>query len=111
MLLYKVILYDRKVYILLITIYSMTKQSNTKINCPNCNAENIKKDGLRITENRGKIQRFKCRECSKRFVLDFISWAIFRNYEYKDPSFIEIINDKIVIRKEIFQKKYLDPRD
>ncbi len=70
MLLYKVILHDRKVYILLITIYSMTKQSNTKINCPNCKAENIKKDGLRITENRGKIQRFKCRECSKRFVLD-----------------------------------------
>ena len=37
-------------------------------------------------------------------VLDFVSWAIFRNYEHKDPSFLEIIKDKIVIKKEIFQK-------
>ena len=43
-------------------------------------------------------------------VLDFISWAIFRNYEHKDPNFIEIIKDKIVIKKEVFQN-YLDPRD
>ncbi len=44
-------------------------------------------------------------------VLDFISWAIFRNYEHKDSSFMDLIKDKIVIRKEIFQKDYLDPRD
>ena len=31
MLLYKVILYDRKGYILVITIYSMTKQSNERL--------------------------------------------------------------------------------
>lgn len=37
-------------------------------------------------------------------VLDFISWAIFRNYEYKDSIFIEMIKDKIVIKKEVFQK-------
>jgi hypothetical protein len=37
-------------------------------------------------------------------VLDFISWAIFRNYEYNDSKFIEIIKDKIVIKKEVFQK-------
>ena len=37
-------------------------------------------------------------------VLDFISWAVFRNYEYQDSRFIEIIKDKIVIKKEIFQK-------
>ena len=44
-------------------------------------------------------------------VLDFISWAIFRNYEYKDNRFSELIKDKIVIKKEIFQKNYPDPRD
>ncbi len=44
-------------------------------------------------------------------VLDFISWAIFRNYEHKDSHFIDIIKDRIVIKKEIFQKRYLDPRD
>ena len=37
-------------------------------------------------------------------VLDFISWAIFRNYEYQDSQFIDLIKDKIVIKKEVFQK-------
>lgn len=37
-------------------------------------------------------------------VLDFVSWAIFRNYEYKDSRFINIIKDKIVIKKEVFEK-------
>ena len=37
-------------------------------------------------------------------VLDFISWAIFRNYEYKDSSFMKIVKDKIVIKKEVFEK-------
>lgn len=46
-------------------------------------------------------------------VLDFISWAIFRNYEYKDSRFMEIVKDKIVIKKEVFEKQeiYPDPRD
>lgn len=44
-------------------------------------------------------------------VLDFISRAIFRNYEHKDPSFLEIIKDKIVIKKKIFQREiHPDPR-
>lgn len=37
-------------------------------------------------------------------VLDFISWSIFRNYEYKDSRFFEKIKDKIVIKKEVFNK-------
>jgi len=41
-----------------------------KIVCPDCKAENIKKDGLRITEDRGLIQRYKCLECSHRFIQD-----------------------------------------
>ncbi len=41
-----------------------------KICCPKCNNHNYKKDGLRGTENRGKIQRYKCKECSYRFVED-----------------------------------------
>ncbi|MFA6022735.1 MAG: DUF3800 domain-containing protein [Candidatus Pacearchaeota archaeon] len=43
-------------------------------------------------------------------VLDFISWSIFRNYEYKDPRFMNIIKDKIVTKKEIFEV-YPAPRD
>lgn len=37
-------------------------------------------------------------------VLDFVSWSIFRNYEYKDSSFMDLIKDKIVIKKEMFEK-------
>jgi len=37
-------------------------------------------------------------------VLDFISWAIFRNYEFNDSRFFDIIKNKIVIKKEVFQK-------
>lgn len=40
------------------------------IKCPNCKTQNIKKDGKRKTENRGLIQRYKCLECSKRFIQD-----------------------------------------
>ena len=41
-----------------------------KIICRRCKNENIKKDGYRPTQNRGKIQRYKCLECGFRFVLD-----------------------------------------
>lgn len=37
-------------------------------------------------------------------VLDFISWAIFRNYEHSDSRFLDMIKDRIVIKKEVFQK-------
>lgn len=42
----------------------------TKVICPDCKAEHIKKNGKRKTENRGLIQRYKCLECGKRFTLD-----------------------------------------
>ncbi len=41
-----------------------------KIICSNCKKERIKQDGKRKTENRGLIQRYKCKECGFRFVLD-----------------------------------------
>ena len=37
-------------------------------------------------------------------VLDFVSWSIFRNYEHSDSRFMDIIKDKIVIKKEVFEK-------
>lgn len=37
-------------------------------------------------------------------VLDFVSWAVYRNYEHKDPRFMDLIKDKIVIKKEVFEK-------
>lgn len=41
-----------------------------KVICPNCKTKQTKKDGKRKTENRGFIQRHKCLECNKRFVID-----------------------------------------
>jgi len=41
-----------------------------KVCCPKCKTEKVKKDGKRKTDNRGLIQRFKCKECSHRFVED-----------------------------------------
>ncbi len=37
-------------------------------------------------------------------VLDFVSWSIFRNYEYNDSRFMDIVKDKITIKKEMFEK-------
>ncbi|HLD55077.1 MAG TPA: DUF3800 domain-containing protein [Candidatus Nanoarchaeia archaeon] len=37
-------------------------------------------------------------------VLDFVSWSIFRNYENSDSRFMDIIKNKIVIKKEVFEK-------
>mgnify|MGYP001610667725 FL=1 len=98
MLLYKVILYDRKVYILLITIYSMTKQSNIKINCENCKSNNTKKDGLRKTENRGKIQRYSCKECGYRFTLDDGFYRM-RNNPIKITQSIDLFYRGVSTRK------------
>jgi len=41
-----------------------------EIICPHCKEKHIKKDGLRTTEKRGKIQRYRCNLCNYRFVVD-----------------------------------------
>lgn len=38
--------------------------------CPKCKGKNIKKNGARNTQNRGKIQRFMCKGCGFRFTKD-----------------------------------------
>ena len=51
--------------------YTNQKQDDYKyISCPKCRNNFIKKDGQRKTENRGLIQRYKCKECNFRFVID-----------------------------------------
>lgn len=41
-----------------------------KISCPKCKSKEIIKWGKRKTENRGKIQRFRCKSCSDTFITD-----------------------------------------
>ena len=40
------------------------------VKCKKCQSENITKRGQRKTQNRGLIQRYFCKSCNKRFVLD-----------------------------------------
>ena len=41
-----------------------------KIKCRHCGEKNFVKQGYRKTENRGRIQKFYCRECHKYFTAD-----------------------------------------
>ncbi len=41
-----------------------------EIICEKCNGKKIKKDGVRETTNRSKVQRYKCKDCSHRFSID-----------------------------------------
>jgi len=51
------------------TTQSKDKMEN-KIQCPKCKGSNTKKRGLRQTQNRGKIQRYFCKDCKYSFVED-----------------------------------------
>lgn len=43
---------------------------NKALQCPKCSGKEITKRGLRITESREKIQKYFCKTCKHRFVLD-----------------------------------------
>lgn len=40
------------------------------MNCPKCQSEQITKRGIRYTESREKIQKYFCKTCKHRFILD-----------------------------------------
>jgi len=47
------------------------KNSNyKKLSCPNCKSKNVIKWCKRKTQNRGLIQRYKCKDCGKYFTID-----------------------------------------
>jgi len=46
------------------------KEIEVKNICPNCKSENVIKWTKRKTQNRGIIQRYKCKDCSKYFTID-----------------------------------------
>jgi transposase-like protein len=43
---------------------------NKTLQCPKCSGNEVTKRGLRITESREKIQKYFCKTCKHRFVLD-----------------------------------------
>ncbi len=66
--------------------------------CPKCKAENIKKNGSRQTQNRGKIQRYQCKECNKRFVIDDGFFRM-RNHPKKITASIDLFFGGLSTRK------------
>jgi len=41
-----------------------------EIICPKCKSKEVIKWGKRKTENRGKVQRYRCKNCSETFIND-----------------------------------------
>lgn len=75
------------------------KNSNyKKLSCPNCSSANIIKRGIRQTENRGKIQRFSCKDCSYRFVQDDGFYRM-RNNPIKITQSIDLFYRGVSTRK------------
>ena len=89
------------------------KSSNKKENkykklcCSNCKSKNIKKNGRRKTQNRGLIQRYKCKDCEYRFTNDDGFFRM-RNHSKKITCAIDIFYRGVSTRKvqEHFQAFY-----
>jgi len=43
---------------------------NTELKCPQCLSKEVTKRGFRYTERREKIQKYFCKDCKHRFILD-----------------------------------------
>jgi len=69
-----------------------------EIICEKCNGKNIKKDGVRETQNRGKVQRYKCKDCYHRFSIDDGFWKM-KNHENKITSCMNLYYSGMSLRK------------
>jgi len=69
-----------------------------EIICEKCNGKNIKKDGVRETKNRSKVQRYKCKDCSYRFSIDDGFWKM-KNQENKITSCMNMYYAGMSLRK------------
>jgi transposase-like protein len=49
----------------------MENKEKTTIKCIHCKNQNFIKQGYRKTQNRGRIQKYFCRDCKKYFTADF----------------------------------------
>lgn len=83
------------------------KEEQNKIVCPKCNSHNVIKWCKRKTENRGLIQRYKCKDCNKCFTLDDGFFRM-RNAPQKITCAVDLFYRGISTRKvqEHFQAFY-----
>src|SRR3989344_2542932 len=70
----------------------------TKARCVHCKAQNFIKKGWRTTENRGKIQKYKCLACGKYFTNDEGFYRM-RNSEAKITAAIDLYFSNLSSRK------------
>ncbi len=79
----------------------------TKRICPNCNSEKAIKWTKRKTENRGLIQRYKCKDCGKTFTRDEGFFRM-RNHPNKITCALDLFYRGVSTRKvqEHFQAFY-----
>ena len=74
------------------------EQKYKKISCPFCSSNNVIKRGVRKTENRGKVQRYGCKNCNKRFCIDDGFWKM-KNHEKKIILCIDLYYKGVSFRK------------
>jgi len=74
------------------------EQKYKKISCPFCSSNNVIKRGVRKTENRGKVQRYGCKNCNKRFCIDDEFWKM-KNHEKKITLCIDLYYKGVSFRK------------
>ena len=66
--------------------------------CIFCKSQNVVKKGFRQTENRGKIQRYLCRDCKRSFCIDDGFYRM-RNHEDKITQAIDLYFSNLSSRK------------
>ena len=69
-----------------------------QIKCLYCGKSNYVKIGFRTTENRGKIQRYRCKDCGKKFTNDEGFYRM-RNSESKITQAIDLYFSNLSSRK------------
>jgi len=83
---------------------------NNNIQCPNCSKKNVIKRGFRYTENREKIQKYFCKDCKHRFVLDNPFFRM-RNQEQIITQCMDLYYSGMSFRKIAQHLKRFFPKD
>lgn len=75
-----------------------SQEEYKKVCCSKCKSQRAIRRGFRQTENRGKIQRFSCRDCGLRFVQDNGFFRM-RNNDKKITLCLDLFFNGISLRK------------
>lgn len=81
-----------------------------KIQCPQCKSEEVVKRGFIKTERRDKIQRFGCKSCNNRFVLDNPFFRM-RNHQQMITQCTDMYYSGMSFRKIADHLKRFFPKD